>query len=148
MNGGLVRLGKYTDGRFADDLIKACVELIQKWDPQPRPTWVTCIPSLRHPHLVPDFAQRLAAALGLSFCRILERTEDRPEQKAMANSTHQARNVDGALAVRDEVIPDGPVLLVDDMVDSRWTFTVAAWQLRSAGSADVWPLALAFTGHE
>jgi len=38
------------------------------------------------------------------------------------------------------------VLLVDDMVDSRWTLTVAAWLLRSHGCGAVWPLALAQTG--
>jgi ATP-dependent DNA helicase RecQ len=38
------------------------------------------------------------------------------------------------------------VLLVDDMVDSRWTLTVAAWLLRSHESGVVWPLALAQTG--
>lgn len=40
----------------------------------------------------------------------------------------------------------GPVLLVDDMVDSRWTFTVAAWELRRKGCEAVWPLALADAG--
>jgi phosphoribosylpyrophosphate synthetase len=35
----------------------------------------------------------------------------------------------------------------DDMVDSRWTMTVAAWLLRTNGSGDVFPLALALTGH-
>ena len=65
----------------------------------------------------------------------------------MANSTKQARNVDGSLAISRESLPAGPVLLVDDMVDSRWTITVAAWLLRSNGSEEVWPLALAFAGH-
>ncbi|WP_295440836.1 hypothetical protein [uncultured Thiodictyon sp.] len=45
-------------------------------------------------------------------------------------------------------IPAGPVLLVDDMLDSRWTFTVPAWLLRQHGSGPVWPLALALTGHD
>ena len=35
----------------------------------------------------------------------------------------------------------------DDMVDSRWTMTVATWLLRTNGSGDVFPLALALTGH-
>ncbi len=146
--GGLVRRGKYQDRRFADELVAACVRLVGEWNPQPAPAWVTCIPSLRHPDLVPAFARRLAAALNLPFHPVLEKTDDRPEQKTMANSTQQARNIDGSLRVSAGVLPTGPVLLVDDMVDSRWTFTVAAWLLRSHGSSDVWPLALAQTGHD
>ena len=65
----------------------------------------------------------------------------------MANSTQQARNVDGSLALIDQSLLAGPVLLVDDMVDSRWTLTVAAWLLRVNGSGEVWPLALAITGN-
>jgi ATP-dependent DNA helicase RecQ len=146
--GGLVGQGKYRDRRFADELVAACARLVRDWNPQPAPAWVTCIPSIRHPDLVPDFARRLAAALPLPFYAVLEKTDDRPEQKTMANSTQQARNIDGSLRVSAGVLPTGPVLLVDDMVDSRWTFTVAAWLLRSHGSGDVWPLALAQTGHD
>jgi ATP-dependent DNA helicase RecQ len=146
--GGLVRRGKYHDGRFSDELVTACAAMIREWDPQPSPLWVTCVPSLRRPNLVPDFARRLTAALGLPFHRALERTDDRPEQKAMANSVQQARNLDGVLAVVAPPVPAGPVLTVDDMVDSRWTMTVAAWLLRTAGSGEVFPLALALTGNE
>ncbi|RDU98231.1 RecQ family ATP-dependent DNA helicase [Trinickia dinghuensis] len=146
--GGLVRQGKSHMGRFSDDLVSACTEMIHKWNPQPAPAWVTCVPSLRHPELVPDFARRLAALLALPFLDVIEKTDDRPEQKTMANSTQQARNVDGSLALKDQSIPEGPVLLVDDMVDSRWTLTVATWLLRMKGSGEVWPIALAQTGHD
>ncbi|NOT63967.1 MAG: ATP-dependent DNA helicase RecG, partial [Acidobacteria bacterium] len=146
--GGLVKQGKYRDGRFADELVTACVELLQAWNPQPSPASVTCVPSLRHPDLVPDFARRLAVALGLPFHPVLLKTADRPEQKTMVNSAQQARNLDGALAVSENPLPNGPVLLVDDMVDSRWTFTATAWLLHSQGSGVVWPLALAQTGHD
>ena len=145
--GGLVRQGKYHDGHFSDDLVAASVKMIQEWNPQPSPTWVTCVPSLRHPELVPNFAQRLAAALGLPFHMVIAKTDARPEQKTMANSTQQARNIDGSLALNGQPIPPGPVLLVDDMVDSRWTLTVSAWLLRKSGSGAVWPMALSQTGH-
>ena len=144
--GGLVKKGKCSDGRFADDLVAACAKMIRHWDPQPAPAWVTCVPSLRHPELVPDFARRLAAALDLPFHPALVRTADRPEQKTLANSTQQARNIDGAFALAGQPLPAGPVLLVDDQVDSRWTLTVATWLLRSAGSGEVWPLAIAQMG--
>ena len=145
--GGLVRHGKYQDSRFADDLVSACVSLVAKWAPRPAPEWVTCIPSRRHPDLVPDFAERLAMRLHLPFHPALTKIEERAEQKSMANGVQQARNVDGSFAVSPERFPGGPVLLVDDMVDSRWTLTVAAWLLRSNGSGEVWPLALASTSH-
>lgn len=146
--GTLVRQGKYRDRRFAGELVEACVRLVREWNPQLAPAWVTCIPSPRHPDLVPDFARKLAAALDLPFFLTLEKTDERPEQKTMANSTQQARNIDGSLAVCFEPLPTGPVLLVDDMVDSRWTLTTAAWLLRSKGSGEVFPLALAQTGSE
>jgi len=144
--GDLVRQSKYEDQCFADELVSACSQIMSNWSPRPAPEWVTCIPSRRHPELVPDFARRLANRLELPFHPLLQKVEDRAEQKTMANSTQQARNVDGSLAISSESIPQGPVLLVDDIVDSRWTMTVAAWLLRSAGSGKVWPLALALSG--
>jgi len=145
--GGLVKRGKYHDGHFSDELVKACVKMTVEWNPHPAPAWVTAVPSLRHPGLVPHFAKRLADALGLPFFMVLTRTDDRPEQKRMANSIQQARNIDGSLSINAQPIPSGPALLIDDMVDSRWTFTVSSWLLRTNGSGEVWPLALAKTGY-
>ena len=144
--GEMVKRGKQKDGRFADDLVAACASLVRRWSPKPLPQWVTCIPSLRNPSLVPDFAERLARALGLPFHSVLVKTEDRLPQKEMENSVQQARNVDGSLAVSAPHVPPTPVLLVDDIVGSRWTFTVAAWLLRKHGIATVWPLALSSLG--
>lgn len=145
--GDEVRNGKYRDGRFSDPLLSATVAMLKKWNPLPPPTWVTCVPSLRHLDLVPDFARRLATALGLPFHEALLKTDGRAEQKTMSNSNQQARNIDGSLDVVADSIDDGPVLLVDDMVDSGWTLTVAAYLLRSHGSGPVYPLALASTKH-
>lgn len=141
--GREVRAGKYENGRFSDDLVDACVELLEKWSPEPSPAWVTAIPSTRSHGLVPNFGRRLATRLGIRFVETLERCEDRPRQREMANSVQQAINVDGAFWLRHEDVPDGAVLLVDDVVDSRWTLTVAAFLLRRAGSGKVWPLVLA-----
>ena len=145
--GSLVRSGKYEDNRFADELVTASAGLIQDWKPQPAPVWVTCIPSQRHPTLVKDFAERLAASLGLPFHDALVKTDARPEQKGMANSAQQARNVEGSLGFSQNPVLPGPVLLVDDMVDSGWTFTIAASLLRDRGCSAVFPFALADTGN-
>ena len=145
--GGLVRQGKSHDSSFSDSLVHACVEMIHQWNPKPAPTWVTCVPSLRYPDLVPDFAQRLANALSLPFHLVLVKREERPEQKTMSNSTQQARNIDGSFAVTIPTLPEGPVFLVDDLVDSRWTLTILSWFLRKHGSGEVWPVALAQRGY-
>ncbi len=144
--GRLVQSGKYFENRFSDELVTASAHLIQEWKPQPTPIWVTCIPSRRHPHLVPDFARRLADILGLHFCPVLVKTDDRPEQKSMSNSPQQVRNVEGSLEFSALPVLSGPVLLVDDMVDSGWTLTVATSLLKESGCGTVFPFALADTG--
>ncbi len=141
--GQLVQKGKYEDERFSDELVTACVEMIRQWKPEHTPGWVTCIPSKKHPTLVPDFAQRLANALELPFSDCIEKIVDNPQQKLMDNNIHQARNLDGVFQVNLEHKEYMPCFLVDDMVDSRWTLTVAAALLRQAGCQAVYPVALA-----
>ena len=141
--GHMVREDKYKHGRFRDELVDGCLQLLEAWKPEPKPVWVACIPSLTHTELVPDFARRLAAKLGLPFSDCLSKVRQNDQQKSMQNSFKQAKNLDGAFAVEKASLQAGPVLLVDDMVDSRWTFTVAGALLRLAGCPAVLPLALA-----
>ncbi|MCW2279211.1 RecQ family ATP-dependent DNA helicase [Heliophilum fasciatum] len=141
--GPLVRSGKYVDHHFPQELVTAAAAMItQKWCPQPSPTWVTCVPSRREPTLVSDYARRLAASLDLPFLPILIKPTDTEPQKNMENSQHKAANIVNAFQIAGSV-PSGPVLLVDDVVDSRWTFTVCGVQLLQAGSGPVYPFALA-----
>lgn len=146
--GEMVRCGKYGgDGpaHFDEQLVTAVMEMIDAWNPQPRPAWVTCVPSLNHLTLVPDFAERLARALSLPFHAALRRIRATSPQKEMQNSFQQARNLDGAFAVEQRGNFFQPVLLVDDMVDSGWTLSICAVLLRQAGSGPVFPVALAQT---
>lgn len=142
--GRVVEAGKHA-GRFGDDLVEAAAEMIRgRWDPEPAPAWVTCIPSRNHPELVPDFSRRLAQRLGLPFHPVITKLRDNEQQKFQQNRYHQCSNLDGVFGL-DGRLPDGPVLLVDDMVDSAWTMTVAAILLRQAGCPAVFPVALAAT---
>ena len=130
-------------GHFQDALIEAVVEMLRdRWQPAPPPEWVTCVPSQTHPTLVPDFARRLAKALRLPFMPIVSKTRHNEPQKTQQNRFHQCRNLDGVFQI-DGSVPQGAVLLLDDIVDSGWTMTVIAALLRQAGSGPVWPVALA-----
>lgn len=141
--GELVKKGKYKEGRFADELVEGCAEMIQRWTPDPAPQWITCVPSLRHPDLVPDFARRLGNRMGLDFQPCLRKVHENPPQKKMENSFQQAHNLDGVFEVDQALLVKKPVLLIDDMTDSGWTFTVIAALLRQQGCSCVYPLALA-----
>ena len=114
----------------------------ERWQPDPGPDWFTCVPSNRHTTLVPDFASRLAEALSLPFAPAVVKVKDNPPQKEQQNRFHQCHNLDGVFAIEGQV-PEGAVLLVDDVVDSGWTLTIIAALLRQAGCAAVWPFALA-----
>ncbi|HEY6168016.1 MAG TPA: RecQ family ATP-dependent DNA helicase [Verrucomicrobiae bacterium] len=158
---------KYGANSCSDALVEAAFKLIQeKWRPDPAPQWVTAVPSRHHTALVADLARRIAGRLGLPFHAVLHKRRDTRPQKEMHNGVQQLRNLLGAFEVADEkpegllrqaawgaarllggeappVLPAGPVLLVDDMVDSGWTLTLLSIMLRLRGSGPVFPFALA-----
>lgn len=140
--GELVRQGK-AEGYFSDELVAAAAEAIrERWPMQQPVKGICCVPSMRHPRLVPDFAHRLAAALGVPFIAAVEKVRETEAQKGMENRYHQCHNLDGAFSVRDGVLPQGALLLVDDVSDSGWTLALIAALLRQAGATAVYPFAL------
>lgn len=144
--GRLVKRGKYQDEYFHDKLVEGAREMIQnRWNPDPAPQWVTCVPSINHPRLVPDFSQRLADSLNLPFIPVVKKVKDNKPQKDMENTEQQTQNLDGVFDVITEHVHDTPVLLIDDTVDSRWTLTVITALLKEASAGPVHPFALART---
>ena len=75
----------------------------------------------------------------------------RPDRRPGRNSAFRLAAVWERIVVGHELrgrlaeLGSAPVLLVDDLVDSRWTITVAGRELRRAGAAAVLPFALALT---
>ena len=139
--GELVRRGREEGGAFGDELVEAAAALVRdRWAPS-GVTWVTCVPSIVRPELVPGFARRLADALGLPFVESVRKVRENQPQATQQNSAQQVRNVWEAFAVDD--VLDEPELLVDDLADSRWTLTVVGRELLAAGSGPVFPFVLA-----
>ena len=102
------------------------------------------VPSAAHPGLNEAFAQRLATLLGLPFASCLTTRAAARPRSSMQNSAPAGRRTRArswASATRPS--GPGPVLLVDDLVDSRWTLTVAGSLLREHGAGPVLPFALA-----
>ncbi|MFH1331045.1 MAG: RecQ family ATP-dependent DNA helicase [Actinomycetota bacterium] len=139
----LVRVGKHREARFGDELVVALAAMIRDRRPDPEPAWLTFVPAHGGGGPVADLAARLAARLGVPCVAAVTKLRPTRPQKSMQNSHQQVANLQGAFSV-DEVRPE-PVLLIDDMVDSRWTFTVVGSLLREAGAGPVYPVALADT---
>lgn len=135
------RVRRLDDERFGAELVTAAAEAIEESHFDDRPTWVTCVPS-RSGERVTDFAARLAEALGLPFHDIVRTVGSRRAQSELENSYQQLANVYGAFKI-EGTPPDGPVLLVDDIVGSGWTLTVVGVELRDAGGGPVVPFVLA-----
>ncbi len=138
-----VARGKYETGRFSDELADAITSLVRDhWRPEPPPAWLTIVPSLRRPQLMLDFGSRVAKCLAIPFLPLTQKTVANHEQKEMESSAMQVRNLLGTFVITGTV-PDGPALLLDDVVDSGWTLTLLGVMLRLRGSGPVYPLALA-----
>ena len=143
--GELIRSGKQQAGHFDDGLVDALAELVEEQTEVDNGAWLTFVPSLRHPELVASLADRLGPRLGLPVVPAVIKTRETEPQKTMQNSQMQVRNIWGAFEVTAPV-PAGRCLLVDDIIDSKWTIAVIAMLLRRAGAESVTPVALAYAG--
>lgn len=144
--GKMVKEDRYVNNKFREELVEASANFIlNTWKPNPMPEWVTAIPSLRHPELVPSFAQRLAEKLELPYYEVIIKVEQSKEQKEMKNSAQQVENIINSFNIVDGIC-SGNVLLVDDIMNSGWSFTVCGYYLREAGCDIIYPFALSATG--
>jgi ATP-dependent DNA helicase RecQ len=141
--GKLVQEQKERKIRYSDQLVDAAVAHIQKdWKPDPEPTWVTAVPSYSGKGQVDDLAERIADRLGIPYETALRKTQETMPQHELANSYQKRWNIEDVFEVT-ESMRQGPFLLIDDTVNSRWTLTEAGLTLRDAGSGAVYPFALA-----
>jgi len=143
------------DGPIPADLGGAVIEVLKSWahgDDKwaQRPVAVVSVGSNRHPLLVHSLAAHIAEVGRLPLLGALTSTHV-AEGELRGNSAQRVRALHDAFAVPAELagaLPalDGPVLLVDDLVDSGWTMVLAGRALRKAGAPAVLPLALAVAG--
>ncbi|MBP2366653.1 ATP-dependent DNA helicase RecQ [Pseudonocardia parietis] len=129
------------------DVLDAVVRVLAGWDWEQRPAGVVGIGSRTRPHQLQHLARRIAEIGRLPLLGTLEPAGERPEAKE--NSAQRLAAVwEGldASGLPDLSGVEGPILLVDDVVDSGWTMTVAARAVRRAGAPGVMPLTLALAG--
>lgn len=136
------------DAPVGDDLLAGCVRVLRDWDWAERPVGVVVMPSLARPQLVWSVAEGIAGIGRLPMLGQLDIADGAPADAAGGNSAYRLAGVWGRFHVGPNLATAlsesaGSVLLVDDLVDSRWTMTVAARELRRHGADAVLPFALA-----
>jgi ATP-dependent DNA helicase RecQ len=139
------------DAPASPAVLAACVRVLAEWRWDERPAAVVSVPSRAHPQLVDSVAHGLADAGRLPYLGALSHRGDGPTGASGGNSAYRLASVWEAFTVEKNLADllaaaNGPVLLVDDLADSRWTLTVAARLLRLSGASDVLPFALALAG--
>lgn len=129
------------DAPAPPEVLDAVVEVLKRWSRTwQRPTAVVPMPSRRWPVLVSSVAEHIATVGRLPLVEALTVSGPPPADDAASS----VRATD--LLARTSLVPgvrfEGPVLLVDDRVRTRWTATVAAALLADAGAETVLPLVL------
>ncbi|MDR6612147.1 RecQ family ATP-dependent DNA helicase [Leifsonia sp. 1010] len=125
-------------------VLDACVRVLADWDWDARPGAVVAMPSRRRPVLIESLARGLAGIGRLPFAGTLAWRGGPPAGSPGGNSAFRLASVWNHFSADGLDLPFGiPVLLVDDLVDSRWTITVAGQELLRAGAGAVLPFAAA-----
>jgi ATP-dependent DNA helicase RecQ len=135
------------DVPVGQDILDACVRVLAGWGWSRRPVGIIGIASRTRPHQLAHLARRLSDIGRLPLLGTLAAGGERPG--AHQNSAQRLASVwDGfdAGSLPDLSELAGPVLLVDDVIDSGWTMTVTARLVRRAGAPAVLPFALAKAG--
>lgn len=141
--------GRPVDAEVPAGLAGACLRVLAEWDWSLRPAAVVRVPSVSRPRLVDSLAAGVARAGRLDDLGSLDLAPGAEPLDPHVNSAFRIRDLQGrfrvgeGLAERIGALAGAPVLLVDDVIISRWTMTVAARQLRLAGAGEILPLALA-----
>jgi ATP-dependent DNA helicase RecQ len=141
------------DRPVPDDLVAAVVKVLAGWDWDRRPAGVVTLPSRTKPQLVESLGQRIAEIGRIPYVGGLRYAAGAPPSRSAGRQHNSAQRL--AAVWRELTLPEetadaagrlgGPVLLVDDRLETGWTMTVAARLLRQAGIPAVLPLALAIT---
>jgi ATP-dependent DNA helicase RecQ len=130
-----------SDGEAPEDIRIAAVEVLRRWSRSwDRPVAVVPMPSRRFPRLVASLAQHLAEVGRLPLVEAL--AVSGPPPTAEAASAVRVKDLLARTTVLPGVRFEGPVLLVDDTIRTRWTMTVAGSLLVDAGATTVLPLAI------
>ena len=142
--GEMVAHDKYKADRYREALVAKSVAILTQIAAKLGIEAITIVPSYRNRKLN-MFAEEVAKRLGLLYLELFSKSES-PQQKNMENAYFQAKNIIESMSIKDGAIVPKRVILIDDVVDSKWTLTVCGWLLMNASADIVYPFCLADSG--
>jgi ATP-dependent DNA helicase RecQ len=133
------------DGPVPPQLAGAVLEVMKDWSGSwsARPDVIVHVESATRPTLTADLAAGLSRVMQVPVVgRWAIVDPDVAPGRGAANSAQRVAAVGRRFGLAADVPSGGTVLLVDDLVVTGWTLTLAARALRAAGARAVLPLAL------
>ena len=138
-----------TDAAASPAMTAACIRVLADWGWAERPVAVVSVPSRQHPLLIDSVARALSTVGRLPYLGSLDLVNGGPTGSSGGNSAYRLASVWPGFAVGDDLaaalqpFAGQPVLLIDDLADSRWTLAVTGRLLLRAGAGAVLPFTLA-----
>ena len=133
------------DSPVPEELAQALLVVMKDWASAwgDRPAAIVMVESARRPLLTADLAAGLARVMQIPIAGSWAIVDpDVPPGAGQANSAQRVSAVARRFALRADIPPGAAILLVDDLVVSGWTLTLAAQAIREAGASAVWPVTL------
>jgi ATP-dependent DNA helicase RecQ len=146
----LVECDRAQAPEFPHAVVTAMLDFLRsgsRWPAARTCRWLALVPSRKRQFAMTELARAIAGELRIPLVAdVISRRHDAGHcQQAMNSQFLRTKHALASFRVDRTLVRPDPVLLVDDCVDSGWTFTVLAAQLRATGSGPVFPLALAST---
>ena len=122
-------------------LVQGVIEVLGEW--RPTPDGIIGFASRSHPQLVGSLVGGLARYLGIPVVGEVQIADDSIEPgRGATNSAQRIAAVSRRTRLGHDDLTGKRILLVDDLVVTGWSMTVAAHRIRQAGADAVLPLAL------
>ena len=133
-------------GKFREEILYQTIKMIKKWNPNPKPSLITYVPSISKPSLMSFFCSKLAEKLEISVIPLIYKIKDNQRQKLQNNMHAQYRNLDGVFKInKNSLVSHKSIFLIDDIIDSGATLHICSALLFEEGFTDIFPITLSNT---
>ncbi len=139
--GQMLEYDKYNAEKYRKEIVYRCASVIKnEFMNKFGVKYITCVPSTNNKKME-ILCRDISSIIGIQFVELLEKKESL-HQKEMENSYFQCINAKENYNVKNSDKLIEKIVLIDDIVDSKWTLTWCGYYLMQSGIKEVYPFAI------